>query len=206
MSWIADVITHTTILSTWGNSIRDRVVQTFDSLAEANTHLSVPDGALMRVPTVDRHLYQKQSGAWVPATPAPLFGALANLFPAPGITPGTTAQLAAMTVPAGYQCVAVWYEVYLAAGDTVSPLRAQLKLFSSNGGTQLTASTFAVPGAGSAFTVSTVAPVNPAGDRITSTVGNVGGTQNLVAFKDLQNHRMHGVAYGAPPAQTPGWG
>jgi hypothetical protein len=52
MTWIPDVITRTTILSTWGNTVRNHVVHTFANTAERNA----------AAPTVGMFAYQTDTG------------------------------------------------------------------------------------------------------------------------------------------------
>lgn len=62
--WLDDVIPHQTIRSVWGNSIRNRVVQTFDTIAERDAHTAgLPDGAVATV-TAEKVDFVLVGGAW----------------------------------------------------------------------------------------------------------------------------------------------
>lgn len=195
MSWIADVITRTTIQSTWGNAVRDRIVQTFANAAEANAHLSLPDGALMTLPTVDRHVYRKQSGAWFPATPGPCAGAIATLFPAGGLT--TSWWYGRVDVPAGFLSALVTYSAFVAPVDGVSISRAQIGLYVD--GVKVAAPTFTIPASGTQIIITRLVSVAPTGTTVRFDVTNLTGAtvpQNL--YQDSQNHWCNAIAFGAP--------
>ena len=63
MPWIDDVVTHTTIRSVWGNTMRDHVVHVFASKAERDAQAVPRDGMLCH--TSDTHItYVRVGGAW----------------------------------------------------------------------------------------------------------------------------------------------
>lgn len=99
MSWIDDVVTLTTIASTWGNRVRDRIVQTFDSAGERDTRTAaLPTGSVCNVADSGL-LYVKQGGAWRPVFPAVVHGFPGHL----NLTPGAAGQLCAVATPAGFR-------------------------------------------------------------------------------------------------------
>lgn len=102
--WIDDVVAHTTIRSVWGNQVRDRVVQTFGTLAEAQTHLAaLPQGSVIH--TDDSGLlYHKFAGAWKPVFPAVVEGTPVNTN-GYYLTAGVTATIFNAAIPAGYRYV-----------------------------------------------------------------------------------------------------
>jgi len=55
MGFIADVVAHTPILSSWGNAIRNRTVMDFTNVAERSAQwVSPPEGAMSYLRDVDR--------------------------------------------------------------------------------------------------------------------------------------------------------
>ena len=101
MSWIADVAPYTTILSQWGNNIRNRIVQTFDSQSEMNAHAaSLPDGSLATLPG-DYALYCKR-GTFKPTTARGVYGT-----PVAGVASadiqGQEVKVNSFVIPAGYR-------------------------------------------------------------------------------------------------------
>lgn len=101
MPWINDVVPYSTILSTWGNSVRNHVVFDFASQADRDTHNStLTDGAVCW--TADtKSLWVKRDGAWRPIVPALIDAAVVN---ANGyyLTPGVKATIFTYNLPAGY--------------------------------------------------------------------------------------------------------
>lgn len=86
-------MTRTTILSSWGNKIRDQVVHLFDSSSEANAH-PLADGSLGAIAGVP---YQRRGGAWKLLQPVVVAGT---------VNSGTTGNIeftwGTVTLPAGY--------------------------------------------------------------------------------------------------------
>jgi hypothetical protein len=99
MSWLTDVATGQQILSTWGNNIRNRIVQTFTDMSEANAYLgTVPNGSVCNLDS-GGPTYRKFGGAWTPIMP--------KLIPAAAsggayLTPGQSAVIFSNTIPPGY--------------------------------------------------------------------------------------------------------
>lgn len=63
MPWISDVVPYTTILSTWGNNIRDHVVQVFASKAEMSAQAVPKEGMIAHC--ADTHItYIRVGTAW----------------------------------------------------------------------------------------------------------------------------------------------
>lgn len=62
--WLDDVASLQTIQSVWGNSVRNRIVQTFDTKTERDSHnAALPNGSV--AVTLDTGIvYVKQAGAW----------------------------------------------------------------------------------------------------------------------------------------------
>ena len=104
--WLDDVLPQATIRSVWGNSVRDRIVQTFDTMAEANSHLSVlPDGATCYV-AATQDTYVRRAGVWRALSAKLVSGVTAADISA---SVGTTVNLVTLSVPAGYrQALFVW--------------------------------------------------------------------------------------------------
>lgn len=63
MPWINDVVPYTTILSTWGNNVRDHVTHVFASKAEMVAQAVPKDGMVCHC-TDTRITYIRVSGAW----------------------------------------------------------------------------------------------------------------------------------------------
>ena len=85
MPWIDDVVTHTTIRSVWGNTIRDHVVQVFTNRSERDTNAAkMIEGDLCYVVT-EKALYVRRPSAaqgfgtlfsdWANYTPIVVVGA-----------------------------------------------------------------------------------------------------------------------------------
>ena len=63
MPWIDDVVTRTTILSTWGNTIRDHAVAIFATVAERDANAAkMVEGALC-VSVADRSVFVRRAAA-----------------------------------------------------------------------------------------------------------------------------------------------
>lgn len=64
MAWLNDVAPNDTIQSLWGNTIRSRVVWTFDTIAERDSHgPTMPVGTLAVVLATDT-LYERRGAGW----------------------------------------------------------------------------------------------------------------------------------------------
>lgn len=63
MAWIDDVVTRTTILSTWGNTIRDHVVQVFASVAERDANAAKMIEGDLCVSVADRSVFVRRAAA-----------------------------------------------------------------------------------------------------------------------------------------------
>jgi hypothetical protein len=59
--WINDVAPNQAIASSWGNGVRNQIVQSFTSVAERNLHTSIPDGSLVYCADVDIIYMRKRS-------------------------------------------------------------------------------------------------------------------------------------------------
>jgi hypothetical protein len=123
MSWISDVVPYSTILSTWGNNIRNRIVQTFDSVAEMNSHAaSLPDGSLATVPG-DHTLYAKR-GTFKPQTPLLVTGTVYSGVSGAD-TGGVGYKASDLVVPAGYRVAYVSTSVRVSfSGNTTAGANA----------------------------------------------------------------------------------
>ena len=84
MPWIADVVPYSTILSTWGNKIRNQVVQSFASKAEMVAQAVPNEGMVCYV--ADTHITYVRVGTqwWVLAMPWRAFNPTAYSAPASG--------------------------------------------------------------------------------------------------------------------------
>ena len=191
--WIADVVTLQTVSSVDHNNRRDRLVQTFDSMAEANAHVAtLPDGALCAIAPSEA-IYVRRGGAWHLLVPTLVKGSVHGA----GFDVAATLGSATLTVPAGYAMCALTYTV-LVSVQTVGPPSGdvEVKVYSSNGG--VVAFTFNQTVLGGGWAQLTAAPtiaVNPNGDVITVTLRMV--QTNLVgqAYSDDHNHQIRGVLY-----------
>src|SRR5580765_5544818 len=97
MPWINDVVPYTTVLSTWGNNVRNRVIYDFASAADRDTHNAfLSDGAICYT-TDTQTLWTKRAGAWYPLTPATVGG---NTY---AVTNSPMAKLADVTSPVGFR-------------------------------------------------------------------------------------------------------
>lgn len=95
MTWIDDVVTHTTIRSVWGNTIRDRVVHQFASKAERDAATVVPvEGMMCQLADSGFVYVRRQNAWWVLAMPA------APYTPAAWGSPANTA-VSPLAVPSG---------------------------------------------------------------------------------------------------------
>lgn len=63
MPWIDDVVTRTTILSSWGNTVRDHVVHTFANTAERNA--AAPKVGMFAYQVDTRRLMRWDATGWV---------------------------------------------------------------------------------------------------------------------------------------------
>ena len=173
MAWLTDVAPYTVIQSAWGNSVRDRIVQTFTDMNEANAHLAaLPDGALVNIGTT---LYIKRGGAWKLLLPTVIAG---TVFGA--TSPGqTNALVAQITVPAGYSLALVQYmgrSIQDFAGGGNGYDYVEIKLFRSNGGVQLAGVQEHVPNwinNRAVHAIGAVSACNPNGDVFTVTANNI---------------------------------
>lgn len=100
--WIDDVVSLATIQSVWGNNVRNRLVQTFANMAEANTRLAaLPTGAVCHLDDTGL-MYHKYGGIWRAVFPTMVAGAIGTgqgFF----ITGGDTQNIFTINLPAGYR-------------------------------------------------------------------------------------------------------
>lgn len=188
--WISDVVALQTIQSLWGNRIRDRVVQTFDSTGEAETNkAALPEGAMCSIPSI-RQVFVKLANIWTPIAPLTYTGAILYGGNIDQPLVQTTARL---VIPAGFRSAMINYRVFAVTADQVSVSTAEAKLYTANGGTQV-AGTAVSNNPRATIVVPVLATVNPLGDTIVATLGNPGGASFSV-FNDGQNHQLSAIAF-----------
>lgn len=99
--------------SQWGNLIRDRTIQTFDSLAEANIHLpTLPEGAIAHFTDIG-NMYHKVNGQWRPLNPLIVTGtnhADQQVGP-PELSGGVPFMMVTLAVPPGYRSMFFHWQV-----------------------------------------------------------------------------------------------
>lgn len=189
--WIDDVVTLTTIASTWGNNIRNRIVQTFDTISEANTRLAaLPDGARCYVAATALE-YVKRSGAWRLAVPIVVKG---NVAGNPAIGNAAAFQSAALTVPAGYAVAALDYTCLVVSQPTPDE-QIELKVFSANGGTQVFSSLHQCSGIRDLVTISSTFNVNVNGDQVNVTIRDNAAGNYVVVYADNNVHQIRAVLF-----------
>lgn len=99
MSWLTDVATGQQILSSWGNSIRNRIVQTFTDVSEMNSKIGVvPNGSIANL-DAGGPTYRLYGGTWVPMQPLVVRAAGSG---GAYLTNGQAAAIFSATIPPGY--------------------------------------------------------------------------------------------------------
>lgn len=164
MAWLTDVAPYSVIQSSWGNSVRDRIVQTFADWNEANAHIGqLPENSIA---AIGAYYYRKLSGAWRPLLPAHAYGQVfsANLISNPS-------TIASLMTPVGYSVALLWYN---GRSDQLTPdtaVRGSLSFSITMGGSGIYGTQETIEGANVLDTrqihsLSLVVGVNTAGVQI----------------------------------------
>jgi hypothetical protein len=110
--WINDVVTRTTILSTWGNGVRNQLVQIFASLAEADSHkAALPVGALATIGGVPYIL--APGPTWKTFVPRLVQGTITYT----GVIGNMNRNIGSITIPAGYTTAALAVSCLVYTGE-----------------------------------------------------------------------------------------
>lgn len=123
--WIADVVPEEGISSSqYGNPIRDRVVQTFTDLTEANAHVaSLPVGATCHIEG-SGYCYRKDgSGQWRPLF---TYASEANVAALQGIGFDGLYTCVSTTIPAGFRAVHLVWDETIYAGEVDYHIEMQI--------------------------------------------------------------------------------
>lgn len=185
MTWLPDVAPYGTIQSLWGNSIRDRVVQTFADRAEADSHLaSLPNGAVVHLDS-DGTLLTKTAGVWRPVFPGIVRGTNA---PQTSIAAGAGLDAITAVIPAGYRYAVVLCTLVVDIGGGVnSPWAYDARILTSAGGVGIATvgGGNTGPATSQSIQCNTYLGLNPAaGDTIRARLSNTGGPQPLIFRTD----------------------
>lgn len=176
--WIDDVVTHTTIRSVWGNQVRDRLVQTFADMGEANTRLAaLPTGSVCHLDSTGL-LYHKFANSWRPMLPATVDGAVAGggLY----LTGQQSGNILTYTIPAGYGR-GLW-SLMVMMNAIGQPVAADVSVYNGGGATLIGKGQYRVfNAADQTFSLLTGVPVALAGDTGVVVVKNL----NAAASGDL---------------------
>jgi len=184
--WIDDVVSHATIRSTWGNSIRDRVVKDFANAADRDSHTAqVVDGTLATTAD-DQRLWRKHAGVWLPALPymaQGTNGADTNLANGQVFNNAVTMQL-----PAGYRWGLFTWMVLLSTPAALD-WRAEARLYTAGGGNLIGAAQQwgHANGASVTLVLSSAWTVNAAGEGCVGTIQNITGVANSVVGVNMNN-------------------
>lgn len=203
--WIDDVVSHQTIRSTWGNSIRDRIVQTFDTLAERDTHLAtLPNGAVVFVAETGL-LYDKVQNAWRPLQAAFAQGTAQGGPHGGGLVQiGETIILNSMNLPGGFRFAHIeWVFRVTQAFNANWSITAALALF---GGTWQAGDYIGAIGSSADFGATTpqtlqlggVVPINPNGDVCQGSIANHGAgsiSSDVTVAPTVNYHRLTAVLF-----------
>jgi hypothetical protein len=197
MSWISDVVPYSTILSTWGNSIRDRIVQTFSDGNEMAAHAgSLPDGSLATLPN-DYQLYTKR-GTFKPQIPQRFKGS-----PASGTAGANTQgqQFLANTVliPAGFRSGIACASLRISyTGSVTTGFFQWLHLYSSSATIGwYEEHLLGAPGNGwlNTMTIVTTLTINPAGDRVDCNAGATANPTGAMSWPADDANQLFVIAY-----------